>query len=282
MKRLFSFALLAAPAISLAQQPSFKGTLFIEGKSRPVQHVCAVEEEDPFDDKKTVVVVVVSPAPPSPAGATCKALYREIGQRMHQDGVPGLVANIERPAMTWENGTIYAKDSSISYSYSGTDTVTKFTPKPGAVFGGRLWTNGEIKMGGDPTKVDVTFEIPIEALPPKTAAIAGAKALQHPATIAAKGFLTAMTQGDPAKIRSFIVEAERPRFDAMMKSPDRAQTLDMMKEMAKGTLTLPSASVTMRGETAEVRLERISGSSKEKSSFRMKQEQGAWRVTQDR
>lgn len=279
-------SLLAAQAAP--PSPALQGSIAIDGKATAVQYVCAYEEEDPFDDKKVRIQVVVALTAPSAAAVkSCKAANDEVPQRMQKDGIPGLVATIATPEMTWENGTLYANDKSYSYSFSGTDTVTRFEAKPssGGLFAGRLWTNGEAKMSDWPAlKVDVTFAVPLQKLAPKSPSITGAAALRHPATLAAKRFLTAMSLGNEPQIRANIVEDERAVFDERMKSPDKAKMLPMMKTMAADALSMPTASVSMRGNVAEVVFERADpkGTSREKTRFQLRQEQGTWRVTQGR
>lgn len=261
--------------------PSFHGTLAVDGKSMPVRALCARETEDPFDDKKIRIEVVVSAAPwNEAAGKTCQADF------LPKNSTPVLVAIIESSEMTWGHGTLYANDHSYSYSFSGTDPVTKFEPNPASkpdLLTGRLFTNGDAKFANFPAlNLDVTFSVPLIKVAPKSAPTTGAKALQHPATLAARRFLTAMSQANVPQIRANIVEAERPRFDDMMKSPDKAKMMPMMQEMAADALKMPAAEVAMRGETAEVVFLRVTGTSKENARFRLRQEQGVWRVTQSR
>ena len=266
----------------------WQGSIAIDGKAPPVQFVCAYEEEDPFDDKKIRIQVVVALTPPSAAAAkSCKTANDEAPERMQKDGIPGLVVTVATPENTWENGTLYARGKSFSYSFSGTDTVTKFEAKPSSngLFAGRMWTNGEAKMADWPAlKVDVTFAVTLEKLMPKSPAITGAAALRHPATLAAKRFLTAMSLGNEAQIRANIVEDERALFDQRMKSPEKAQMMPMMKKMAADALLLPTVSLSMRGDVAEVVLERSDpkGTNRERSGFKLRLDQGVWRVTQGR
>jgi hypothetical protein len=58
----------------------------------------------------------------------------------------------------------------------------------------------------------------------------------------------------------------------------------MLKKMAADALLLPTASVRIRGDTAEVVLERADpkGTNRESASFKLRLEQGVWRITQDR
>lgn len=53
-------------------------------------------------------------------------------------------------------------------------------------------------------------------------------------------------------------------------------------EIAADALAHPDARVSFRGDIAEVILERKTVESQTKSVFTLKQEGGAWRITQDR
>jgi hypothetical protein len=277
---LVVFALLTAQAS--------QGSVALDGKPSSVQSVCAFEEEDRFDRKKIRITAVVALTALSPeAKKSCKAAAEAVRR---DDGASALIATISSPELSWYYATVHVQGKSFSYSPGGSDPNLVFEPEPGSTatgekLAGRLRTYGGLKVDGWPTlSVDVPVLVPLEKIPAQPPAITGAEALRHPATIAAKKFLTAMSQGNQARIRENILTDERLLFDERMKSPEKATAMPMLKKMAADALLLPTASVRIRGDTAEVVLERADpkGTNRESASFKLRLEQGVWRITQDR
>lgn len=268
----------------LAAQSPWQGSLTLDGKPVAVEFVCAYEREDVFNDKKTRIELVIAAAP-IPGKESCKAMEGEVPDLVAKDGRPRMVASLSMPGFVWDRATLYAGDKSYSYSFFASDVAAKFDGGEAGKLVGRMATASEQKVGNWPAmQLDLTLNLPYTRVVPKSPAITGAEAQRHPAAIAARKFLTAMSTGNEPAIRAQIVEAERPRFDEMMKSPEKAKAMPAMKAMAADALKLPDTSVSMRGEIAEVVFERIDpkGSSKERARFQLRQEQGDWRVTQGR
>jgi hypothetical protein len=261
----------------------WQGSLTLGGKVHPLQFACAYEREDPFDDKKKRIEVVLSAGPVAGAAAkSCKEITGDVAELAEKDRLPRMVASLLLPGFVWDRATLYAGERTYSYSFFDSDVTSKFDPSDTGKLSGRMATNSEQKVGDwPPMKLDVTLAVPYTKVVPKSPAITGADAQRHPATVAARKFLTALAAGNPAQARASLVEAERARFDEMVKS----QGADAMKAMASDALKLPDTTVALRGAAAaEVVFERRSanGSGRERARFQLRQEQGEWRVTQGR
>lgn len=265
----------------LAQSPAVNGTLTIDGKAMKVRSACAWEQEDPFDEKKVRVHVALSTAERGSATA-CKGFRDEAMRRTEAGGSHALlVAELAAPELVWVVGSFFFNDTPHMFSRSGNEKNMVFEPSgTGGNFGGRLVIGGpdQVLFRSD-LKLDATFALPLEKLVPKPAPVTGEAASRHPAAIAVKNFLNAMKAGDVERVLAGIVTDERARFEAMMKSGDREEVLKSMKESAADALSLPEATVWVQGESAEVALSKASGASKERAKFRLRLEQGAWRIT---
>ncbi len=291
--RLLAVSLLVSlTASGQSASSTTEGTLTVEGKIVRLVIACAYEDPDPFDENKTRIALVLAGAPKIDA-ASCRETYRLIGARMAAtpDGPPALVAYLEQPGFAWRSGMLLAKGSTYSYSLSTAGTASgsklKFDLPPGpadtTILAGRLYTSEPIQLADWPaTSVDVQISAPLEKLAPKTQEITGEGAGKHPAAIAAKGFLTAMSKGDEKAVRSYIVEGERPRFDQMMASGDKAKFLGMMQEMSKDALSMRELKVGGRGALTIVTFQRNEEGGRASAEFYLRQEQGEWRITQQR
>jgi hypothetical protein len=282
MKSLPVRTLAAAAFASVAFcQTTVTGTLTVDGKSHRVTNACAYEEPDHFDKNKLRLTAFLWTGGKLLAGA-CRDSSFDLMDRMRSTGAPYLRAELELPSLEFSNGVIGAGKAPMSFSISGNNPATSFAGayKDG-LLNGRFHTLRKLQIGDSPA---IDLDVRIEALKaerdtPTTNELTGAAASQSPAAIAAVKFLTAMSTSDTKAIRAMIVEDERAAFDATLASADGKQMLAMMSTMAKGTLAVPVSSVATKGPLTIVKMEKKTDGGKETATFKLRQENGEYRIT---
>lgn len=282
MKYFCSGALgLAASATLAFGQTSVQGTLSIDGKSHSVQGACVYEEPAPFEkDKLRLVTLLWTGA--KPLTAPCRDSSFDLMDRLRDTGAPYISANLDLPSLEWAHGTIGAGKAPMSFSLSGTEIATRFDGayKDGSL-AGRFHTARKLQIGDSPAmELDVRIEgIKAERETPVTNELTGPAAAKSPAALAAMKFLTAMSKSDLKAIRAMIVEDERAQFDSTIASAEGKDMLAMMSTMAKGTLAIPVSSVATKGPLTIVKMEKKTEGGKETATFKLRQENGEYRIT---
>lgn len=280
-----TLAFVISTAALFGQSPTVSGTLTVDGKPHTVTSACAYEEQDPFD-KKNMRLVTLLWTDGKPLEGPCRDFMFTLQRRLRAGTTLYLSAIVQTPAMTWEYGTLGAGDAPISFSYSGNDPATKFEPASASkdTLSGSFLTVRPLKIADSP-RMEIAAKVtavPIERETPVSAEVTGPAAANSPAAKAAIRFLTAMSNGDMKAVRAMIAQDERARFDEDIASPEGKQMVDMMTTMAKGTLGLPVASIATQGAVTIVTLEKKTEGGKESATFKLRQENGEYRITRKR
>lgn len=281
--RNFAVHTLAATALASVAfcQTSVTGTLTVDGKQHRVTNACVYEEPDHFEKSKLHLIALLW-TDGKPSNGDCRNSSFDLMDRLRATGAPYLRAELDLPSLEFSNGVIGAGKAPMSFSYSGNNPATAFVGayKDGSL-NGRFHTLRKLQMGDSPAmELDVRVDaLKAERETPTTNELTGPAASQSPAAIAAVKFLTAMSKSDAKAIRAMIVEDERAAFDATLASADGKQMLALMSTMAKSTLTVPISSVATKGPLTIVKMEKKTDGGKETATFKLRQENGEYRVT---
>ncbi|BDC49741.1 hypothetical protein F183_A20570 [Bryobacterales bacterium F-183] len=286
---VFGAAALISAASLYAQTPSpISGTLTVGGKTHKIVSACAFEEPDPFDKAKMQITAVFwTDATPLESNG-CLGHGPTLQYAAQTKSTIFLEAVLDQPKLIWQNGTFGSKDGVASFSISGSDTLqfTAATPAPigAATLSGAFKTTKPLEIGSS-TKVVLDAKVTalkIERPAPLTNQLTGAAAANSPAAKAAIRFLTAMRKNDMPAVRAMIVEDERKTFDEQLASPDGKQMISMMSSMAEDALKMPVASVVTQGGITLVTLEKKVDGGAQSAKFKLRQENGEYRITRKR
>ncbi|BDC49740.1 hypothetical protein F183_A20560 [Bryobacterales bacterium F-183] len=283
MRATFVLIILMALANAATGQAPVSGTLTVNGKSYPVTSACLYEEPAPFNNKEMRLSAMFW-TDGQPLARKCRDSSFDLSKRLREGGTPYVIARLDLPKLEWSSGVIGAGNMPMSFSYSGSDPAVRFegSYKDGSLTG-HFVSNRPLQMGDSPAlemNVKVT-DLKAEREEPITSELTGAAAAKSPAALAAAKVLSVMSKGDPKAIRALIVEDERKNFDADLASSQGKEMIGFMTEMAKSTIGFTVTSVVTRGPVTIVKMEKKTANGKESSTFKFRQENGEYRITQN-
>lgn len=274
----------ATTGLSLAQSPS-TGTITIDGKKIPITNACAFEEIDNFDPQK-VRLFAIFWTDGKPLEGTSRNAASELEVRRKTTQAPYLIAELQLPSLRFIGGTLGHGEQPQFFSFSGGDPWLEFKPSAGGYqkpqLSGRFYTTHTFQLGlMAPLDIDITVSgLPVEPDTPLSNEIKGTAAAQHPAAKAALRYLTAMSKGDVATMRSLFLEADRPAFDAAFAGDQAKEMLAVMAQMANANLAMPIYSVATKGNVTVVKLRKATDTSTENTAFTLRLEKGHYYIAE--
>ncbi|MCE5306257.1 MAG: hypothetical protein LLG20_01300 [Acidobacteriales bacterium] len=286
-------ALLSLGAFSLmattGEPGSAEGWIEVKGQRTALTHAFASMSEDTIEKGKERIEVILSdkPVPVELRKATDAWSFWAAGEAQ-KGALNGIIVYITPDAKIWTRGQRLTANGMEFYSQSSTSPESQnlvFEPAAAGVgeVAGKVWMKTAMRAVEEsegPWQVEVKFRTPVIARPAVTANLTGAAALNSPQYKAVQAHVEACRKRDMAAIRKTLHPNGLSILDQFVAARGEKAVLDMFAGEAAELHGLKPTSVTVRGDSAEVKFSSGTKESSSEHTMRLALDNGVWKIGQ--